>query len=356
MKRAISSANKRVADNEMGVRVDIGSRPGHPPMTNARVASKAQPTSSTPQREKRKQATHGPKSSVKWARHSDAPIFSRAAPDLYSLLCAMGAAALYFTLGVLSLTLFRLDSSLATIWLPNGAVIALLLLAKPRNEVGVYAAVFAASALANMATGAVFQVAAAYSLANLAVIMLVVWLTRRHCGQTPDMSELGAIVRFVWIGGLIGPLVSALLASALMPLLFGGAFGSGTTGERSSSLQSFVDWFLTESMGLVLIVPTGLLIGRAIASRQFPPAYTLVQGAALMTVSLVTTLLVFGQGAYPLLFLVLPVTLMHAFRLGSLGTALHVALVVGVSIFMTLGGHGPIVETSGSETVRLHLI
>ena len=54
------------------------------------------------------------------------------------------------------------------------------------------------------------------------------------------------------------------------------------------------------------------------------------------------TFAVFAQNTYPLLFLIPPVVVAHAFRLGSLGTAFSTIKVAVIALVMTETGRGPI--------------
>ncbi len=284
------------------------------------------------------------------------PLIARAPPDLRSLIGGLAGAALFFALALLSLSLSRFDTSLATVWLPNAGAVAFLLRARLGNEIGFYAAAFPASLLANTLGGNAVDTALVFSTANMATVILVTWLTRRGCGPEPDMTNLTTLARFLWNGGVIGPLTSACIASLAMSPGLLSLFDRGGLTAWASALDGAFSWFLTDSMGMILIVPMVLLVSDALAQRRRPPARTITEGAALLGATLLCVALVFGQNAYPLLFLVVPVTLAHALRLGSVGTALHVALIAVVSTAMTWGGYGPIFEASGSPTVRLHLI
>lgn len=292
-------------------------------------------------------------------KDQDIPLIAHGAPDWHSLVCAVGGAVLYFAVGLISLAFFSVEGTLATIWLPSAGAVALLLLTNPRNEIGFYLAHFPASVLANFLSGTPFEFAFVYSLANLAIIALVTWLVRRHSGRSPDMSDPPTLMRFVWIGGFIGPLTSATLSTLLVQAISSDALGLAMRKAPASSAsiaQTFFDCFLTESMGMILIVPTILLVHQGISRRPFPSGRRLLEASAFLTGSVICTLTVFGQSSYPLMFLILPMTLIHAFRLGSVGTALHVTLVAALALSMTWAGHGPIVETSASPSVQLHLI
>ena len=317
----------------------------------------AQPGSGSPA------STHGPapapqtnESEPSRAAPDVVPLVTLGPPDARSLVGAFAGALLYFGLALLSVSLSRFDTALATVWLPSAGAVAFLLRMRLANELAFYAAAFPASLLANTLSGNSIEVGMVFSLANMINVALVTWLTRKSCGWAPDMSDLPTLGRFVWNGGMVGPLVAASIAATAMgPGLPFPTIASGAAGW-DAAWDGAVSWFLTDSMGMILIVPTAMLVGDALSRREWPSLVVVAECAALLSASLLCTVLVFSQNAYPLLFLIMPMTLVHAFRMGSMGTALHIALVASVSTAMTWAGHGPIVETSASPTVRLHLI
>jgi PAS domain S-box-containing protein len=109
-------------------------------------------------------------------------------------------------------------------------------------------------------------------------------------------------------------------------------------------------------MAMVLIVPTVLLlVDRIKGQRALVPAHP-GESLALLIGGMTCAFLVFNQTHYPLVFLIQPITLLHAFRLGSLGSALHVGGVALVAGVMTWAGLGPIAAASGSAITQLHLL
>lgn len=269
--------------------------------------------------------------------------------DRASLIAALLGAAAYLALAVLSLLLTHADDTVSPIWLPNACLVALLLRARLRNEVPLLLACFAASLAANGVQQLPNSIAMLFSFANIAEIVAVLALTRK-AGTTmagrgqPDMTRLGDLARFVWAGGLIGPLISATLTAPAM-------------GDTLAELRAgAMAWFLTDSMAMVLIVPVALLvIDRARGLMPAAPARPL-ESIALLSGGVACASLVFNQTHYPLVFLIQPITLLHAFRLGSLGSALNVAGVALVAGLMTYAGHGPIAAASGGGIAQLHLL
>ncbi|MBV7265103.1 ATP-binding protein [Erythrobacter ani] len=275
---------------------------------------------------------------------SGAAGFSAGAIDSASVTASLIGALGFFLLATLSLSLSKFDSTLASVWLPNAAAVAFMMRARLANEVPFYICVFIASLCANSVAGTTFGMSTVFSVANIVDIALVTGLTRRACGHRPDMTHLPHLTSFVWAGGVVGPFTSACIASLAM-------------GPDPQAIWAGASaWLITDSMGMVLIVPAMLLIFDAMRSGEQPGSIEATEKAVLLIGGMVCAYLVFRQDIYPLLFLIPPITLLHAFRMGSLGTALHVISVATVTSAMTWGGYGPIDKASSSPATQLYLV
>jgi len=268
--------------------------------------------------------------------------------DWRSIQAAIVGGVAYLALGYISLLLSNAGETVSPIWLPNACAVAFLLRARISNEWPFLAAAFAASLGANLVAQLPDHIALVFALGNVAEIIVVLALTRRADGAQPDMSKLADLARFVWAGGLIGPLLSALLSALLTAPMMGADLAAMRSGA--------ITWFLTDSMAMVLIVPTVLLVVDRIKNHlPTAPAHP-AESAALLIGGMTCAFLVFNQTHYPLMFLIQPITLLHAFRLGSLGSALHVGGVALVAGGMTWAGLGPIAAASGVAITELHLL
>lgn len=120
--------------------------------------------------------------------------------------------------------------------------------------------------------------------------------------------------------------------------------------------DGIVTWFLTDSMAMVLLVPSGLLLADRLRGQLPRAPARPPESIALLIGGMTCALVVFEQSHCPLMFLIQPITLLHAFRRGSLGTAVHVTGVVLVAGAMTWAGFGPIAAASGADIAQLHLL
>ena len=264
--------------------------------------------------------------------------------DRASFLAALIGGMAYLALASISLLLARSGDAVSAIWLPNACAVAFLLRRRIGNEIPFLAAAFAASLCANGFAQLPGHIALVLALGNVVEIIAVVALTRQVIHAQPDMTRLADLARFVWAGGLIGPLLSAIITAPVM--------GATLPEMRAGAIT----WFLTDSMAMVLIVPTALLlIDRIRGQRPLVSAHP-AESIALLIGGMACTFLVFNQPQYPLVFLIQPITLLHAFRLGSLGSALHVGGVALVAGGMTWAGLGPVAGAGGGAITHLHLL
>ena len=264
--------------------------------------------------------------------------------DRASALAALLGGLAFLALACLSLIIASAGENVSPVWLPNACAVALLLRLRLSNEVPLLIACLAGSLGANAVAHHPHTIALLFSCANVVEIVIVLALSRSGKHDQPDMNRLAGLARFVWAGGLVGPLITAIMTAPVM--------GTSFTEIRLGAMT----WFLTDSMAMILIVPAALLLHDRIAGRLPPAPARPLETTALLAGGMTCAFLVFNQNHYPLMFLIQPITLLHAFRIGSLGSALHVGGVAVVAGAMTLTGQGPIAEASGAGITQLHLL
>lgn len=271
--------------------------------------------------------------------------FMRLGPmDARSSVCALSIGLIYFLIAAICLALSRFDSTLASIWLPNAFAVAALLRLQLRNEGSSYLAVIAASFVANLMFANSLAVSAIYTLANLTSIALVTGLTRRSCGPSPNMIDLRHLGRFLQYGGLLGPLVSTSIAASVV------------AHDPLAIRSALISWFLAESLGMVLAVPAILLAAEAVRQRSSLTPKQWVERIAMLTGGFAAAALVLQQTQYPLLFLIPPITLLVAFRLGGVGTAVFVPGIAILASAMAFTGLGPIAAAAELSSTKTYLV
>ena len=249
-----------------------------------------------------------------------------------TVAAACGAALVFGLLAFASIELTRGGGRVAAVWMPNALAIALLLRRHLSFEPLFCLALLAGNICANLAAGDGAGKAVSLSMANLLEISLAVWLVRRRCPQRPDMRDLRDLATVCVLAGLLAPVPSALLADLVLGLGIGGGPSPGIFGK----------WWLTDALGIVILTPCALVLADSLGRARWPDRRECIEWAFLTGIATAVTVSVFAQTQYPLLFLVAPVIVAAAFRLGSLGTALATVLVAGIATWFTWHGTGPV--------------
>lgn len=264
---------------------------------------------------------------------------------LISLVCALGS----FVLATASLSLSRFgDGALATVWVPAACAAAFLLRLPLKNELAFLFALAGGVYCADLAAGFSQVTSAVFGMANAAEVAVTVVLVRRFCGLQPSMTSISHLGFVIMIGAFIAPLASATIALTAM------VFDLGLSGPALIGQVS--NWWLAHGLGLLLLIPALLLLTDLWQERTDWDPLKLSEGIALLCAGLTVNYLVFSQPSSALLFLIPPITLLHAFRLGSIGTAFFIAGIVAISAGMTSAGIGPFQDASHSPALRNHLL
>ena len=264
--------------------------------------------------------------------------------DIRSWAYGIATGLAYFCAGFWCLALARFDAALASIWVPNALAVSVLFIACLRNELPLILAIGLGSLAANVLSGTAVPTAFVFSIANLANVLIAAWLVRRVCGAVPDLTDLSHLGHFLQYAGVVAPIAGTLIAAP--------ALGPGLDGV----LSGMTAWFVAETMGAILIVPAVLLVSRAWRTPAAVTPKKLLEGASLAAFGLVAVTIDLTNNNYSLMFLVPPITLMLAIRLGALGTALFVpgiAIVAGVTSYT---GVGPTATAGLDESLKLHLL
>jgi len=234
----------------------------------------------------------------------------------------------------------RQAGRVAIIWPADAFMLAILLRSPRHTWVPFLLAGYFGNVCADWLAADPFGVALLLSACNTLEIVVSVVLFARYVSLPPDLTRPSDLGKFVIICGGIGPLASAFMASILLSNLNG-----------IDPLPVFQTWFAADALGVLTIAPLLLMLRTEewlqIASRPNRPQTAMI----LLSVTL-TSFLVFGQERLPLLFLVYPFLILAAFRLRFIGAAIAMAILAGVSIPLTLTGHGPFALMDGTPVTE----
>jgi PAS domain S-box-containing protein len=249
-----------------------------------------------------------------------------------------GVALGVYLLSLASLTLLG-DRKTLPVWMPNALVLAVLLRVPVERWLAIAAAAVAGGVAANLTAGDSLVAAAPLVLVNAfeygACAAALRW---RNDGEF-DLTRTPLLIRFVTVAGLAAPFASAVMARAVLSLLHG-----------PHVPVDLVLWTLGDALGLMILTPTFLVLGRLgplLRERPLTP-----QAMLSLACLLLASALVFGQARYPVMFLLLPSLLWVSLEMEVLGAALGMVLLGAAAILFTAQGQGPIAAMRAGTAER----
>jgi diguanylate cyclase (GGDEF)-like protein/PAS domain S-box-containing protein len=257
------------------------------------------------------------------------------------LLKAIGIAVLVLASCVYSLALAHSTGSATSLWIANGILVGGLLRLQTRHWWMYLLFGFAGNAGARLLLHDPLLVSLGLAMANTLEVLIVSGAIRRR------FPEIASDTPFLGLGRVA--LTSTLIACALSALFAG--FVAHTL--QGAPLFTYLNgWYRAHVLGMVIVATTTVvaltekwsLLG--IPGKRWP----FLRDMALMTG---TTIAVFAQSRYPLLFLVYPPLLLVVFRYRFAGLVLGIALVATITTIATALGTGPFeLVVAGSRTER----
>lgn len=232
-----------------------------------------------------------------------------------------------------SIQLTRRGGSVAAIWIPNAIALAAIIRG-PRQSMGAMLALgFFGNFVANLLAGDAYPLALGLSLCNTAEVVIG-WATFRLgtswiADRRNDLSNPRTLVIFIITCGGLAAAVAATLASSVLRLVDGVSFAT-----------TWPIWFMANSVGMLSVAPVLLSLGRDGADGVIGKQHIALNSAIIITAVVAAGFAVFGS-SHMLIFLMIPIVLLPAFRVGFAGAALTCCLVSLIAAATTWLGYGP---------------
>ena len=258
-----------------------------------------------------------------------------------TLVGAAAMAAIFACLAYGGIELTRGAGRLATLWLPNAVLAAVLLRARPDTANYHIVGCLIANLAVNHLVGDGWVTAAVLALANAVEVLLVVWTMRRLCGRDPQIEALKTL-GWLFLVCLVAPVASGTIAGAAL----------ATTGQRFS-FGDFLSWVLADGLSLMIVTPLVLIGIDAWRVRRRPTLRDLLEWGVFLSGTVASVSLIFAQSRFPFLFLACPIVIVAAFRTGITGTAVAITVISFVASAATLLGSGPIMLVHGDVGAKL---
>lgn len=245
-----------------------------------------------------------------------------------SILFVAGVALVYGLAVYLAIAWTRNATSVAAIWPANGILLAALLIANDKAmRLRLIAGCLPANAIACLINGDPWGAALTFPVIGAAECLLAFHLLRATCGRRVDLTKAWIVLAFVGASAA-APILASAAGGLVAMQVYGADFNHALT-----------TWYLSDGLGLLVITPAIVLLWPRARDRQpAPPLATVARHFLLLTAA---SLVVFVQSAMPLLFVLIPISVLIAFRLGPRYAALATLWLTVVSLTCTYQGWGP---------------
>ena len=242
-------------------------------------------------------------------------------------------ATAYFVAVVVAVTTTRFQAGVAFIWVANAVLVAELFLSSYRS----WWRPLLLCATASMVATSLFGVgpAGAVPLAAINILESVTGavLMQRFGSRAEPFGSIHGVALFIVSVAVIWPLATAPLSAVVIAAVLGGDF-----------LQNCLRWYAGHALGALTFVPIAVFVlsGEVRRWLRSVTAAGAIEAAIILTAVAATSMVVFSQERYPLLFLPLLPLMVAAFRAGGLGAACAIIVIAAIGTVLTLRGSGPI--------------
>ncbi len=262
-------------------------------------------------------------------------------------------AGIYVILGAISLDTNYVQTNTATVWIPTGFSIGLLvargLRQWPAIMLGAFVLNIASNVLSTKAMPIWVEIAIAAPIAagNTGEALLGCHLLQRFAGGKALLSRPMNVAMFAIVVATLPPLVSMSVGVATSRI--GGLIPSASTAEV------MVTWYLANALGiLILTAPVIGLLGHTLGRL---PVRRMGEAACLAFCLLFVSQAISGMTVVPALhdwprtYMIIPLLLWAAFRFQTLGAVFAILLVAAVSIIGTMRGFEAFPSASRSRSL-----
>ena len=238
----------------------------------------------------------------------------------------------YFLAAKVGLSFSLLEHSVTVFWPSSGIALAALLLYGYRLWPGIFIGALCANWAPNLSILPVIGMSTGATLEAL----LAAYLLNKHARFTVGLAEARDIFRLMWRGGILSPLVSAVIG--VLCLKWAGAIQWQQYG------QTMLSWWMGDALGIVLFTPIviALLRHRPFAwTPEYRKQAILMFGMLLVMCSFIFTDLsmeLFGRQAR--VFMLLPMIVWAALSFNSRVVSLMLLIISFASLFSAASGRG----------------
>ncbi len=250
-----------------------------------------------------------------------------------ALIQNIAVALAYLLTAKLGLLLALEHTNATAVWPPAGIALAACLV----FGFQIWPGIFLGALLANMlvlTTGSFSSMPALLvsfgtATGNTLEALIGAYLVSRFISNKLPFDRTLDTIRFILLGALASPLISASIGTASFCIY---------SGDWSRCAQMWLTWWLGDAVGVLIFAPLFLTWEKRCTfcwnKRK------VAEAAALLALLLFVEWIVF-QLNFPLEYLLFPVLFWTAFRFGQFETAVTITLVMVTFLLWTIKGLGP---------------
>ncbi|WP_269583112.1 sensor histidine kinase [Roseibium sp. Sym1] len=247
----------------------------------------------------------------------------------------------FFALAVAGIILTRETGRVAWIWLPNAALLAIVLTAPPSRIIQLMIAAYAGNLAANLFVGDTLSNALVLSALNTLEVSICVLVLKRLCPRI-DLSRPIDLLIFALVTGGLATATVGSIASLYLQQTVGTEFW-----------PVFINWYGADALGMLIVAPF-LLVGIPLDQKKAERDSLLsLQSLGSLLLCVGITSAVFVQSSYPFLFVVMLPLALTAFTTGVSATALATLSIAALSIGFTIHGTGPFALMQADLSVKV---
>lgn len=252
-------------------------------------------------------------------------------------MITLATGIVYYFAAVFALSLAGGADKIGLIWPPSGILFAAVLASRGRQMGWHLIAAAVASMIANLQAENTLPVSVAFTIANLFEAAFGAWLLRVQFKARVSFADPQALMYFC-AAATAATMSGATVATILAP---------------APSIPFWLNWFSTDLLGVLVLTPMILIIGRALLRGQLGEMLPIIPTASLVFgIVTLSGVAAFFQDNYPLLFLPMLAVLIAALVLGPLGAACGVLIIAAISTIALVAKQGPIVTLYAGTLVR----
>jgi signal transduction histidine kinase len=264
----------------------------------------------------------------------------------WALLLAIAVLIFGYVLsGWLGLRYAVLSAGSTAVWPPSGIALAMLILFGLR----VWPGIFIGSILVNLTTHDPLGTGLTVATGNTLEIVVAAYLVHSFANGVRAFERPGDVLKFAFYAAVLSSMIGATFGATSLYLA-----GYSPWNEFETV---WLTWWLGDAAGILIFAPMLVLLATPenvmwTARRQLDVAVAYVT-TVLVSVLVFGGLTVASITHKPIQYIILPVLIWSAYRLGSRESAPALFLMACIAVLGTLQGFGPFAQSTVNESLLL---